>query len=113
MTPRTIPEIRARLFEISRDLIDYATEAEFFAARVATLAAEVVALAEETKRRPAVRRSPVRARRMTPELKAKAQALAAAHPEMPYREIGDLLGLDGGRVSEATAGKRGEQEVRP
>ena len=111
--PRTIPQIRERLNEISRDLVDYATEAEFFAGRVAAFAAEIAALAEETKRRPPVRNGRVTARHVTPEVAAAIRTIARENPRMPNREIGLRLGVDGGRVSEVLAGKRGEPETRP
>jgi len=100
--PRTIPEIRARLHEIANDLgYDLLTR---------EAAAELHALAEETKRRAPVRDAPPRARRITPEIKGRVRALAARYPKMPIREIGLTLGIDGGRVSEILAGKRGEAE---
>jgi len=109
--PRTIPQIRARLHELANDLADYATEAEFFAGRVAALALEIDDLADETKRRPPVRQAPIAARRMTPELAREVRELARSNPDLTNREIGRRLGVDGGRVSEVLAGKRGEPEV--
>lgn len=122
MTPRTIPQIRDRLHEIARDLADQAAEAEWFsnypllarvfAGVVADHATELHALAEETKRRPPVRHAPVAARKVTPEITRAIRATARANPDLTNREIGRLHGVDGGRVSETLAGKRGE-EARP
>ena len=104
-SPRTIPEIRTRLHEIAESLDhDLVT---------LPVAVELHALAEETKRRRPVRDAPPRARKVTPEIKRQVRDLAARYPKMPIREIGLTLGIDGGRVSEILAGKRGEPEARP
>lgn len=89
---RTIPEIRARLFELAGELD----------------CPELSDLAEETKRRPPVRRAPKRAQHVTEALQEQVRDFAARHPRMPMRAIGQKFGIDQGRVSEALAGKRGE-----
>jgi hypothetical protein len=116
--PRTIPQIRARLHEIARDLNDFATEGAWFAAQpdevrsfaamVSARASEIHALADETKRRTPVKHARVSARRVTPEIAREVRDLVRAEPRLTNREIGRRLGIDGGRVSEVLAGKRGE-----
>lgn len=92
MNRRTIPEIRERLYELAGELG----------------CAELRDLADETKRRPPVKRAPCAARGITPALARRVRAYVAAHPRKPNREIGAHFGIDGGRVSEILAGKRGE-----
>jgi len=57
-------------------------------------------------RRPYVRRAPVKSKPMTPELKMRLREAARQNPDMSYQDIGVLLGVNAGRVSEAVAGKR-------
>jgi len=92
MTQRTIPEIRQRLFELAIELD----------------CPELSALAEETRRRPYVRRAPIAARKVTPELERRVISYARRNPQQPMRTIGRRFGIDQGRVSEILAGKRGE-----
>lgn len=89
---RTIPEIRAEMFEHA----DRATPAQ------------IRGWAEELKRRPPVKRASPRARGVTPELAERVRLYALAHPTTPNRDIGHHFDIDGGRVSEILAGKRGE-----
>lgn len=96
---RTIPEVRASLHEL-------ANEVEAFNAAWAERIRHHI---EELKRRRPVRRSPVRAKAITDEIKARVREFAKAHPSAPNRDIGRLFGIDGGRVSEILAGKRGAE----
>jgi hypothetical protein len=58
-------------------------------------------------RRPYVRKAPNKAPHAAPLDYAILRADAFAHPEIPYRDIGQRNGgFDGGRVSEACAGFR-------
>lgn len=94
----TIPEIRDALLSIANSLAikpNCADEARGIRMAVA-----------ELWRRPAVKMARVKARPMTPELQARIRTYAAAHPDMPNRDIGRVFGVDGGRVSEALAGFR-------
>ena len=81
----TIPEIREELREMGVRLIE---------------------LAEQTMRRPAVRRAPNKSAPLTHALRLKIRRLARINPEMSYKEIANLVGTNQGRVSEALAGKR-------
>lgn len=97
----TIPECRDALTKIAERLPLANTEGER-----RKLARQMLYIVSEMYRRPPVRQAPRRARGMTPQLRAQAVALAAQHPDKPMREIGRMIGVDGGRVSEAVAGFR-------
>lgn len=87
---RTIPQIRARLHELSAEL----------------KLPELAELAEETRRQYHGRRAPVRAQAVTEDVVEDVKRFAAEHPKTPQREIGRAFGIDGGRVSEILFGKR-------
>jgi hypothetical protein len=91
----TIPEIRDELIAIAADLHPVVGD-------------RIRALALETKRRSPVRRARITARKVTPELADEVEAFAARNPRLRMSEIGRRFGIDGGRVSEILAGKRGE-----
>jgi hypothetical protein len=57
-------------------------------------------------RQPAIRRAPVKSRSVTPAIKAQIKSIAAANRQMSMDEIGRMVGVDGGRVSEVLNGKR-------
>jgi predicted metal-dependent phosphoesterase TrpH len=82
---RTIPEIRERLREL-------ATEHGL---------PELRQLAEETIRRPAVRRAPTRNKTPTPELAERIRNYARRHPRAHQQDIAQHFGVNAGRVSEA------------
>jgi hypothetical protein len=63
-------------------------------------------LAEETKRRPPVRRSGPRAGAVTPDIQERIRQTAKAHPALSLHEIGVACGVNQGRVSEVLAGFR-------
>jgi hypothetical protein len=91
--PMTIPKIRKRLTEIAQGIGGFA--------------AEVEALAEETKRRPATRRAPVKQMPIPPEVRRKVRLFVKANPTMHYAEIAPMFGLkNAGRVSEIMRGFR-------
>lgn len=86
----TIPEVRERLLELARELdID-----------------ELAYLAEQLKRRPAVKKARPSSAAMTDELREKIRAVAALQPGVSNRTIGNFFNVDSGRVSEALAGFR-------
>ncbi|WP_152049035.1 hypothetical protein [Aureimonas psammosilenae] len=92
-----LPEIRAALLVLAGDIEGRGLEAQAGKLRV---------LAEETKRRPPVRRAPARARAVTPDLEDRIRETAGAHPSWSLHEIGAACGVNQGRVSEVLAGFR-------
>lgn len=81
------------------------------ASRLRTLAInlrcdELNDLADEIGRRPAVQRAPTTSAPMTDTLKAQIRKVKAAEPHLSYAEIGRLLNVNPGRVSETLRGKR-------
>jgi hypothetical protein len=50
--------------------------------------------------------TPVKSRSITPALKTAIRAYARRNPEDSQHEIAQAFGVNGGRVSEALAGKR-------
>ena len=83
----TIPEVRDRLRQI-------AAEAKL---------PELVRLAEELKRRPAIRRATPRSQHPR---KAAIRAYVALHSDEPLQDVATRFGVNIGRVSEALRGKR-------
>ena len=55
---------------------------------------------EGKRRRPPVRRAPVRSRKVTPQMAAEIRAVAAAEPNLPMADIARRFGVNPGRVSE-------------
>lgn len=94
----TIPECRAALLSIANSLA--------IKSGCTDEARGIRMIVKEMERRPAVKVARVKARPVTPELRNRIRAYAAAHPDMPNRDIGRVFGVDGGRVSEALAGFR-------
>lgn len=103
---RTLPQLRERQHEITAELAQIA--ARVGEPRIAELAAELDEIAEEGRRRPPVKIAPRRAAAVTEEIALAVIEYAATHPTTPNRLIGQRFGIDGGRVSEILAGKRGE-----
>lgn len=89
---RTIPEIRSRLHELARE----------------HGISELHQLAEETKRRRAVRRAPVRHPPLSDDQLDALKAYARANPQAHLQDIAVRFRTNAGRVSEALHGKRGE-----
>jgi len=81
----TIPEIRDELAAISARLLE---------------------IVEELKRRPAIRKSSVKSRAVTPHLNRLIRRYAAAHPDASYEEMAQIHGVNTGRISEAIRGRR-------
>ena len=92
----TIPEIRVALEEV----------AEHVHSLSPMLASRIRTLSEATKRRPAVRRAPVRHPKMTEELAMMIREYAAAHPRAHMQDIAVRFDTNAGRVSEVLHGKR-------
>jgi hypothetical protein len=69
-------------------------------------AARIGYLAIATKRRPATRRAPSCREKMTDEKREAILVFEAAHPDMPFDEIGRKFNVDGARVSEIVSGFR-------
>jgi hypothetical protein len=67
---------------------------------------ELSELADEIARRPSVQRAPKTSASMTDSLRAQIRAMKAAEPDLSHAEIGRLLNLNPGRVSETLRGKR-------
>lgn len=87
---RTIPQIRARLHELAAE----------------HGLPELSALADETRRRPPVRRSLPRRRGGDEETLAQVRRHAERFPSASYHDIANACGTTIGRVSEALAGLR-------
>jgi predicted nucleic acid-binding protein len=102
-SPRTIPQIRARIVEIANEL-------DVLNLRIhkrRALAQELVDLAEETRRRSPVRRGPDKHERLTAAQTQAIRQYAQTHPDAHQVEIGLVFNVNPGRISEALAGKRG------
>lgn len=68
--------------------------------------AELHDLAEETRRRPPIRRARARWPRLTDDQKQAVRDTFAARPELGVRELADIFSTSIGRVSEAIRGFR-------
>lgn len=81
----TIPEIRARLYELADELdVD-----------------ELAYLADQTYRKSAKKRAPVRSPKLTPEMAQEIRDYAAENPNAHQQDIAEKFGVNHGRVSEA------------
>lgn len=58
-------------------------------------------LVPQLYRAPAVRRTRVKSRKMTPALARNIRAYAALNPDLSHQELGDLFAVNTGRISEA------------
>jgi hypothetical protein len=94
----TIPEIREELFEIADCIQESEPEA----------AAKIRMLAEETKRRPAVRKTPVRSAKFDADMRSKIKERARFLPGASEVELAREFNVNPGRISEALAGVRGQ-----
>lgn len=101
-----IPEIRVALSEEAARLHEAASTLAEEARVLINMAMRIENFIDELHRRPAVKRAPRTRASITPELKKKIKAYAAAHPRMHNATIGRRFNVDGGRVSEVLAGKR-------
>lgn len=91
-----LPEIRDRLHVLADDLA---------AAGMGDKAATLRTLADETKRRRAVRRARPKLA-MTDQTRDRIRDVARAFPDWSMFEIGRACGVNQGRVSEVLAGFR-------
>lgn len=87
---QTIPMIRERLHQLAEELS----------------CPELADLAEETKRRPYVRKAPTRHGPVSPATQDAIRRYAADHPEAHQQDIATRFGVNAGRVSETLAGFR-------
>ena len=97
--PMTIPEVRAELLSLAKNLHKMSPAA----ARML-----IEKHCKELVRRPVEKRAPIKSNKMTPELARKIRQHARANPEKRQVEIGRYFGVNQGRVSEALYGKRGD-----
>jgi len=82
---RSIPEIRARLHELAKELkLD-----------------ELNDLADELVRNPPVKRGETKSQPLTPDLAQQIRDFYAAHPNLHEQDIANHFGVNPGRVSEA------------
>ena len=101
MEKRPGPELRDLVYLLTAESI-------ILAKRQAKIAKEITKLTKEMERRPPVRKARRRRRKVTPEIIASVKQMAAQFPDMLLDEIAQAHDIDGGRVSEILAGKRGE-----
>jgi DNA-binding MarR family transcriptional regulator len=89
----TIPVIRERMLEITRE--------------ITRLTRELAKLANLTKRRSPTRRAPrVKSAPITKALAYRVKVYARDNPGMHMRDIGRVFSIDQGRVSEILSGFR-------
>ena len=85
-----LPEVADRLRELAHELN----------------CGELNALADEIARRPSGPRAPATSAPMTEELREKIINIKDARPDLSHAEIGRILNINPGRVSETLRGKR-------
>ena len=100
MEKRPGPDLRALVYGLTDESITLAK-------RQAKIAKEIAKLTKEMERRPPIRKARRRRRKVTPEIVASVKQMAAQFPDMLLDEIAQAHDIDGGRVSEILAGKRG------
>lgn len=91
---KTIPEIRKELLELATHL------------NSPRLKSKLKSLVKQMYRRPTVRRAATESTPMTPALRSRIRAFAAANPRMSYIKMAPRFRVSTGRISEALAGKR-------
>lgn len=98
--PDGIPAARARLDRIiARVQLDGSY-------RRGELIQDLIAVQAMMFRKPPIRMARVKARPITEDIKRQVHTLAAKHPNMHMQEIGDMVGINAGRVSEILNGLR-------
>ncbi|MFM2005442.1 MAG: hypothetical protein RLZZ09_1097 [Pseudomonadota bacterium] len=95
-----IPQGRRELRAVARALQHGEIDAELAADLIREIVDDLLV------REPPVRRAPDRYRRITPVMKAQIRAYATLHPAAHQVDIGNLFGINPGRVSEILTGKR-------
>jgi ribosomal protein S25 len=98
----TIPEIRDRLHELADEL----RHPLLFPRKLEDIARELHQLADDTRKRPAIRKAPVTSVSVTDELQENIRKDWANHPQFTQQMIAERHGVTAGRVSEAIRGKR-------
>ena len=108
---RTIPQIRIALAE-QADRLRAITGSSFLLnaheRALKDVADTIDALALETIRRSSGKRAKSTALKLTPEMAERIRDYVADHPDMTNRAIGAIFHVDGGRVTDAMLGVRGE-----
>jgi hypothetical protein len=99
----TIPEIRASLYRLA-EFAEW--KGRMFPSDVMSLAEELRKLADATRRRPAVRRAPVKNRRLTPREKSAIRREFRADPDAHLQDLAARFNVNIGRVSEVVNGRR-------
>ena len=92
-----IPEVRRRLLKIARELE---------ARGKASIGRRIRRLEKELYRRSGVRRTAVRSRSATPDLKRQIRQFKRTRPDTSIQRIGNRFKVNSARVSEALIGKR-------
>lgn len=95
-----IPQGRRELRALARALERREVEADLAADIIREIVDDLLV------REPPVRRAPDRYRRITPAMKAQIRAYAALYPAAHQVDIGQVFGINPGRVSEILTGKR-------
>jgi len=107
----TKPEVRDRLYLIADILHERASAGRILDVReLSLLAACINALTSQLYNRSPVSRAPRKRAHVTPKLAAEVKAFWCDNPTMGFDEIGLHFNLDGARVSEIVAGKRGSHQ---
>lgn len=92
---KTIPELRTDILEIAED-----------PRLPADIARRLRRIERQMYRRPAIRKTAVRSAPMTPQKAFEIRETFYSNPDMSMQRIGDLCGVNMGRVSENVAGFR-------
>ena len=93
-----VADVQARLGEIARTMRKLAELHN-------DLNSQLLLLQTELDRRKPIKRAPPKSRPMTPELERQAREMYL-NSDMTQHEVATALGINPGRVSEATRGKR-------
>jgi hypothetical protein len=110
-TRLTLPQVQEEMEALARMLDLCAEQIALDLERSAKIcrhvAAQLVHLARvEIPRRKGARRTPVKSRRLTPELKRQIRMLKAANPDLSHQEVSHRAGTNPGRVTDSTIGRR-------
>lgn len=101
-----IPEARKRLQELATRL----TRIEFTGGPgfndLSDIACEIDHIVSELMTRKIKHNARTVAKKVTPEIVREVLRRKAQRPELTYQEIGSLVGINGGRVSEIVNGQR-------
>lgn len=91
-------------------LIDMAAELQkpyLTVARRAEMSRMLLVIEKRVARRKAIKRAEPRAKSIAdPAVRAEIKRLARLYPDLPNRDVGKMAGVDGGRITDITRGKR-------